>query len=81
MLQENQLKEGDLLKDQGALQTESTEDAVPSNNESDPQSESTCNEEDLSATVSDDAVLGLMAAAAPECQMQIDHLENAVQET
>ena len=80
MLQENQGQEGDLLEDQGALQTESIEDAEPSNNESDPESESTCNKEDLSATVSDDAVLGLIATAAPECQDQIDPLENAAQE-
>lgn len=80
MLQENQGQEGNLLEDQGALQTESIEDAEPSNNESDPESESTGNKEDLSATVSDDAVLRLIATAAPECQDQIEHLENAAQE-
>ena len=71
---------------QGALQTESIEDAAPGdghdvdiNNESNPESESTCSEEDFSS-ISDDAVLRLTATAAPKSWKQIGHLENAVQE-
>ena len=77
MLQENQGQEGDLLEDQGALQTESIKDAVPSNNKSNPESESTCNEEDLSATVSDDAVLGLIVTVTPEGRKPLKPLKRA----
>ena len=86
MLQENQGQQGDLLEDQCALQTERIVDAVSgdghgvdSNNESNPDSESTCNEEDVSA-ISDDAVLRLTATATSKSWKQIGHLENAVQE-
>ena len=75
-----------LQEHQGALQTESIEDAAPGdghdvdiNNESNPESKSTCSEEDLSS-ISDDAVLRLIATAAPKSRKQIGHLENAVQE-
>lgn len=86
ILQENQGQEGDPLEDQRALQTKSIVDALPgdgqgvdSDNESNPEFESTCNEEDL-PTKRDDTVLRLIATAAPESREQIGHLENAVQE-
>ena len=86
MSQENQGQEGDMLEDQCELQTERIVDAVPgdgdgvdSDNESNPESESTCSEEDLSA-MSNDAVLRLKATAAPRSREQIAHLENTVQE-
>ncbi|XP_020624967.1 uncharacterized protein LOC110062415 isoform X3 [Orbicella faveolata] len=85
-LQENQGHEGDALEGQRALQFNRIEDAVPgdghgveSDNESNPESESECNVDPLSAN-SDNVVLRLITTAAPESQKQIDRLENALRE-
>lgn len=91
VLQEKQGQEGDHdtatrdpLEDQGVLQLKRIQEGVPgdgvdSDNESNPESESESNGGALSAR-SDDAVLSLIATAAPESQEQINRLEKALQE-
>lgn len=88
VLQEKQGQEGDPdtatrdpLEDQCALQLKRIEDGVPGDGDNDrnPESESERNGAVLSEK-SDDAVLRLIATAAPESQEQINRLEKELKQ-